>query len=108
MPMIAGNLNEIDITLESKALNEDNYESYYVATQEARGGEDPISEISRKIKNLENKNLKVLFSGFKGCGKSTELLRLQKALKEDFVALSACPGIDSPSVPSYRYSVPNT
>jgi len=85
MPMIAGNLNQIDSTLDSKALNENNYEDYYVATQEARGGEDPISEISRKIKNLEDKNLKVLFSGFKGCGKSTELLRLQRALKEDFV-----------------------
>jgi len=40
MPMIAGNLNQIDSTLDSKALNENNYEDYYVAyvaTQEARG-----------------------------------------------------------------------
>lgn len=83
--MIAQNLNEIDNTLDVKALNENNYDDYYVATQEARGGEDPISEISRKIKNLKDKNLKILFSGFKGCGKSTELLRLQKMLNEDFV-----------------------
>jgi hypothetical protein len=84
MPMIAQNLNQIDITLDNKALNESNYEDYYVFTGEARG-EDPTAELIRKLKNLQNKNLKTLFSGFKGCGKSTELFRLSRELKEDFV-----------------------
>jgi DNA polymerase III delta prime subunit len=84
MPMIARDLNQIDITLDNKALNEQNYEDYYVSTGDARG-EDPTAELIRKLKNLQDKNLKTLFSGFKGCGKSTELLRLSRELKEDFV-----------------------
>jgi DNA polymerase III delta prime subunit len=84
MPMIARDLNQIDITLDNKALNEQNYEDYYVSTGDARG-EDPTAELIRKLKNLQDKNLKTLFSGFKGCGKSTELLRLSRELKKDFV-----------------------
>lgn len=82
--MIARDLNQIDITLDNKALNEKNYNDYYVPTGDARG-EDPTAELIRKLKNLQDKNLKILFSGFKGCGKSTELLRLSRELKEDFV-----------------------
>lgn len=84
MPIVAQDLNQIDITLDNKALNEKNYEDYYVPTGEARG-EDPTAELIRKLKNLQDKNLKTLFPGFKGCGKSTELFRLSRELKEDFV-----------------------
>jgi len=82
--MIAQNLNQIDFTLDNKALNEENYEDYYVPTMEARG-EDPTADLIRKLKNLQDKNLKTLFYGFKGCGKSTELFRLNRELKNDFV-----------------------
>ncbi|MCK4766617.1 MAG: hypothetical protein KAW12_30775 [Candidatus Aminicenantes bacterium] len=81
---IAQNLDDIDITLDNKALNEENYEDYYVETKEGRG-EDPTSIIIRKLKNLEDRNFKILFSGFKGCGKSTELLRLKRELENEFL-----------------------
>jgi len=82
--MIARKLDEIDITLDNKALNEENYNDYYVITKKGRG-EDPTSTIIRKLKKLEDKNMKILFSGFKGCGKSTELLRLKKELEDEFL-----------------------
>ncbi|MCK5055394.1 MAG: hypothetical protein KAT34_01960, partial [Candidatus Aminicenantes bacterium] len=82
--MIARKLDEIDITLDNKALNEDNYNDYYVETKKGRG-EDPTSTIIRKLKNLGDKNMKILFSGFKGCGKSTELLRLKRELEDEFL-----------------------
>ncbi len=81
---IAQRLEDIDITLHNKALTEENYEDYYVVTNEGRG-EDPTSEIIRKLRNQKDENLKVLFSGFKGCGKSTELLRLKRELEKDFL-----------------------
>jgi len=81
---IAQRLEDIDITLHNNALTESNYADYYVVTNEGRG-EDPISEMSRKLRNQKDENLKILFSGFKGCGKSTELLRLKRELENDFL-----------------------
>ena len=82
--MIAERLEDIDNTLDSKALNEENYEEYYVFTKDGRG-EDPTSMLVRKLRYQHGKDLKILFSGFKGCGKSTELLRLKRELEEEFV-----------------------
>jgi hypothetical protein len=82
--MIAKELTEVDITLDNKALNEDNYDEYYVVTTEGRG-EDPTAKVIRKLRNLSDQDLKILFSGFRGCGKSTELLRLKRELEDEFL-----------------------
>jgi hypothetical protein len=81
---IAQKLDDFDFTLDTKPLNEDNYEDYYVVTKEGRG-EDPTSKLIKKIRKLDDKDLKILFSGFKGCGKSTELYRLKRELDTDFL-----------------------
>ena len=81
---IAQTLDDIEITLDNKALTEDNYEDYYVVTKEGRG-EDPTSKLIRRFEKHKEKNTKILFSGFRGCGKSTELLRLKRALEKDFL-----------------------
>lgn len=81
---VAKRLVDVDITLDNDALNEENYDDYYVTTKEGRG-EDPTAKLIRKLSAHKNKNLKILFSGFKGCGKSTELLRLKQELDDDFV-----------------------
>ena len=81
---IAQKLDDFDFTLDTKPLNEDNYEDYYVVTKEGRG-EDPTSRLIKKLRKLEDKDLKILFSGFKGCGKSTELYRLKRELDNDFL-----------------------
>jgi len=81
---VAQRLLDVDITLDNDALNENNYNDYYVQTKEGRG-EDPTAKLIRKLRAHKEKNLKILFSGFKGCGKSTELLRLKRELDMDFV-----------------------
>ena len=81
-PKIAQTLEDFDAVFDKKALNESNFENYYVETKKGRG-EDSISTIIRKFRTLEDKNLKILFTGFKGTGKSTELLRLKRELEDD-------------------------
>ncbi|MCP4131502.1 MAG: hypothetical protein GY754_11035 [bacterium] len=83
--MKAGDLNAIDKTLELRPLNAGNYDEYYVMTKAGRG-DDQTSKLIRRFQNLdENRDLKILFSGFKGSGKSTELARLKKELETDFL-----------------------
>ncbi|MGD2088187.1 MAG: hypothetical protein PVH61_18565 [Candidatus Aminicenantes bacterium] len=81
---IAQKLDDFDFTLDTRPLNEDNYEDYYVVTKEGRG-EDPTSKLIKKLRKLRDKDLKILLSGFKGCGKSTELYRLKRELDNDFL-----------------------
>jgi hypothetical protein len=81
---IAQSLDDFDFTLDNKALNENNYDDYYVVTKEGRG-EDPTSKLIKRLRKLKGKNQKILFSGFKGSGKSTELLRLKRELDDDFL-----------------------
>ncbi|MDQ1351578.1 MAG: hypothetical protein QG657_1883 [Acidobacteriota bacterium] len=85
---IAKNIDDIDLSLVIRPLNKDNYDDYYVVTRDGRG-EDPTAILIRKFLKLKNKNLeqnlKILFSGFPGCGKSTELFKLKQELDGDFL-----------------------
>lgn len=84
--MIAQVLEDVDSVLDMRGLNNDNFASYYVDTAKARG-EDPIAKIALKFKKLKNKPMRILLSGFKGSGKTTELKRLERELKDDFLII---------------------
>ena len=59
----------------------------YVDTYQGRGGVRPVSTLKRLLGynregilpdgKLPDRELQILFSGYKGCGKSTELNKLQ-------------------------------
>lgn len=53
----------------------------YVDCTDVRGDEDTVSQLFRVI-SFSDKPTHQLFTGHRGCGKSTELLRLQKRLEE--------------------------
>ena len=80
----AGNLEEFDSVLDIRPLNDSNYNAFYVDTTTGRG-ENPTKTLIRQMKNNPAKNFKILFAGFKGCGKSTELLRLKRELEDHFI-----------------------
>ena len=44
---VAKRLVDVDITLDNDALNEENYDDYYVTTREGRG-EDPTAKLIRR------------------------------------------------------------
>jgi hypothetical protein len=52
----------------------------YVDCTEVRGGQDAVSELFSRI-DLSDRVLTQLFTGHRGCGKSTELLRLKRRLE---------------------------
>ncbi len=59
---------------------EEEFRDFYV--ERPKGAPSPIEELKDRIENAENAK-KYLFLGFRGCGKSTELNRLSRALDEN-------------------------
>jgi len=80
----AGNLEEFDSVLDIRPLNDINYDAFYVDTTTGRG-ENPTKTLIRQMKNHRDKNYKILFTGFKGSGKSTELFRIKRELDDHFI-----------------------
>ncbi len=68
-------------------LKDEDIEKYYVDLSEVRSSED-MKSISFKfqcLKQGEFINPPILFTGHRGCGKSTELKRIQKQLQSDYL-----------------------
>lgn len=61
-------------------------EKYYVNVDKGRKGA-PVKRMKRLISSKPDGNYSFLFSGYRGSGKSAELLMLKKELEEDFIVL---------------------
>lgn len=68
--------------MEKTAFNE-----FYVNTYEARGN-DAVKRMAYGLKYSLNKNMKILFMGHRGSGKSTELFLLKNEIKDKFEIIS--------------------
>ena len=55
---------------------------FYADCKEARGGSDLVRKMIRRLRSAENENLRYLFTGHLGCGKSSELLHLAKEIEK--------------------------
>lgn len=93
----AQDLISAESNLGYEALKGEDFEYFFVSTQVEIPGEDPIDvrngdlifkELERSLKKNPLGNQKYLISGPKGCGKSTELNRLQRVLGDDFLSVS--------------------
>jgi len=62
-------------------------DDYYVQASTARG-ENPTREIELMFEDESDFTQKILFAGYTGCGKSTELNKLQKALQDDYLIVN--------------------
>ena len=68
-------------------LNIDDLQEYYIDVDKGRGM-TPMKKMKRLFEKNPGGSYKFLFAGHKGCGKSTELTRLQKELQKDFILLN--------------------
>lgn len=72
----ATKLSEIRLAFPQKPLVDDEFEEFYVPVDSER--DDFLSRATELKRNLEEENIKILFAGHRGSGKSTELNRLIK------------------------------
>lgn len=82
-----GNLSAIYQRLSTGALEGDELDSCYVDAFEGRG-DNPVMSLKRRLLNNPGGKLQILFSGYRGCGKSTELNKLQQEISNDFMVLN--------------------
>jgi hypothetical protein len=85
--MRALELGNVYDCFDSNPIKIQDLDKYYVDVDKGRGL-TPLKKMKRLFENNPNGSYKFLFAGYKGCGKSTELIRLQKLLEEDFIILN--------------------
>lgn len=78
-------LEEVYKLLAADALPGDS--KYYLDVFAARG-DNPILALQRRLYGDPAGKQQILFSGYRGCGKSTELNRLKKEIESDFIVVS--------------------
>ena len=85
--MLASTLEQVFQHFKSEPINLDEFDDYYIQADKGRGR--PVCKRLRRCLEREPQgSMKFLFAGHKGCGKSTELTRLQKYIQNDFVILN--------------------
>ncbi len=63
--------------LKNEPLSKKEFTEFFVDTIEERGGDEAFPQLKRKLLADRLGAKHYLFAGARGCGKSTELLRLQ-------------------------------
>ncbi len=85
--MQASTLDDIYYCFANKPLEIEDIDKYYVNADKGRGL-TPMKKMKRILERNPGGSYKFLFAGYKGCGKSTELNRLEKELINDFIILN--------------------
>ncbi len=87
----ANSVAEVFRAVVSKPLSLEDMDQFYCNTDEARGNElGAREELDEIIKGnaFNGGNAHILFVGYRGCGKSTELNHLQKDLMDEYMVLN--------------------
>ena len=84
----AGNLHEIYQAFQGgRPLAIRELDQFYQPTTEARGG-NPRQRMARTLRNNLFTHQHILFIGYRGCGKSTELNHLQRDLQDEILVIN--------------------
>lgn len=81
----ATNLREAIKNLDNEPLTNGRFNAFFVDTIDARGGDEAYFTLKRELEDAPLESRHYLFTGAKGCGKSTELMRLQQSLQNFLV-----------------------
>lgn len=80
-------LKSINTNLLPKPLKGEELERWYVDTVAGRG-DDPVKSLKRRLLAEPDGHLQILFSGYRGCGKSTELNKMARDIADRFLVLN--------------------
>ena len=83
----AENLEGVIQALKDRPLTKDQLEEFYVNTIKGRG-DNPIRAIKRSIMDEPMGRQHILLSGYRGCGKTTELNFLSKELEDELLIIN--------------------
>jgi hypothetical protein len=86
-PMPASNLSEVYRFFHNKPIELKDFDQLYVDADAGRGAQ-VFDRVKLKLMQNPQASLKILFAGHRGCGKTTELVRLQKHIDNDFIVLN--------------------
>lgn len=86
--MPAKTLDDVYPFFQNKPVDLDNFGELYVPADRGRGKTVVFKRLKRRLARDPGGSLKMLFAGHKGCGKTTELVRLQRDIQNDFVVLN--------------------
>ncbi|MEM1135789.1 MAG: hypothetical protein AAGI07_08100, partial [Bacteroidota bacterium] len=85
----ANRLEDIYKTFRSSPLAKKSLDTFYYNVDSARSKVVARDRIERTLKQIDGDLDKhILFIGYKGCGKSTELNQLQKSIHDEFLILT--------------------
>lgn len=85
--MPASRLEDVFAHFLSEPITMEDFDRLYVEVDKGRGAPRYVI-LRRRITSNPEGSLKLLFVGHRGCGKSTELVRLQKDIGPDFAILN--------------------
>jgi hypothetical protein len=80
-------ISEIYELLSPEPLSGEGLDTYYVDAFKGRG-DNPVMSLQRRLFVKPDGKLQILFSGYRGCGKSTELNKLQREISGEFIVLN--------------------
>jgi hypothetical protein len=80
-------LDKVYDCFDNNPIRQEDLDKYYVDVDEGRGL-TPLKKMKRQLERNPSGSYQFLFAGYKGCGKSTELIRMQRDLQDDFVILN--------------------
>lgn len=83
----ADSLTKVYAAFKMKPLEISELAEFYCDTVRARG-ENPRRRFARTLRNNHSTPQHMLFIGYRGCGKSTELNHLQQDIQNDFLVLN--------------------
>jgi hypothetical protein len=84
----AATLDLIYQAFKGEPLQIEELDEFYQNAREARGGIEPRRRMSRLLHQLPDTSEHILFVGYKGCGKSTEMNHLQKDIQNEFLVIN--------------------
>lgn len=86
MANIATNLDQVYRALRIAPIPQEKITEQYVDLASVRG-ENPVWKVKRRLNEEPKGRQQMIFVGYRGCGKSTELNKLSKEIEDDFLIL---------------------